>query len=143
MSAAAVGNFHFIDGIMDHLKYIDILKNNLQESAEKMGLENNFIFMQDNDRKLTALNTKLLVLYNIPEVLQTPPQSPDINPIEHVWDLLDRNIRKHHINSKAVLKSVLVEEWKKLSPEILLILVKSMPRRLDAIIKHKGNANKY
>jgi len=44
MSASGVGNLHFIDGIMDHKMYIDILKTNLHPSAAKMDLEGNFIF---------------------------------------------------------------------------------------------------
>ena len=35
MAASGVGNLTFIDGIMDHKMYIELLKNNLLPSAEK------------------------------------------------------------------------------------------------------------
>lgn len=43
MSAAGVGNLHFIDGIMDYKVYIEILKKNIHASAQKLGLADNYI----------------------------------------------------------------------------------------------------
>ncbi|GFX46615.1 transposable element Tc1 transposase [Trichonephila clavipes] len=71
---------------------------------------------QDNDPKHTALIVKLWLLYYEPNQLRTPPQSPDLNPIEHLWGLLERRIREHVIASKEMLKSVLVDEWKFKNP---------------------------
>lgn len=83
MSANGAGNLQFINDKMDHYQYIQILKDNLCSSADKLGLSGRYIFQQDNDPKHTALNTKLWILYNTPNTLKTPPQSPDLNPIEH------------------------------------------------------------
>jgi hypothetical protein len=99
MSAAGVGKLHFIEGIMDHKKYIEILKKNLAASAEQLGLTGNFIFQQDNDPKHTAKNTKMWLLYNTPKQLNTPPQSADLNPIENLWSFLEKAIRKREISS--------------------------------------------
>lgn len=49
VSAGGVGFLEFIDGIMDHVKYINILRRNLHSSARKLGIGQNFIFLQDND----------------------------------------------------------------------------------------------
>lgn len=143
MSASGVGNLEFIDGIMDHRKYIEILKRNLRSSAEKLGILENFIYYEDKDPKHTAPNTKLWLLYNTPKCLNTPPQSPDVNPIEHLWDVLERRIRKRTITSKETLKTALKEEWQSILPNITEKLVESMPRRLCAVIKAKGYPTKY
>lgn len=143
MSAKGVGNLQVVDGIMDQYKYINILKNNLQSSIIKMELPADYIFQQDNDPKHCAINTKLWLLYNTPKYVPTPPQSPDLNPIEHVWAELDKRIRKHHITNKTELKKVLIEEWKSISPEFTKNLVESMPRRLTALLKSKGYPTKY
>lgn len=143
MSANGVGELHFIDGIMDHKMYIEILKQNLHKSVEKMGLSDNYVFTQDNDPKHVALNTRLWILYNVRKWVETPPQSPDINPIEHVWEILEKNIRNHHISNMQDLRHALKEEWAKITPEITSNLVNSMPRRLRAVIASKGGPTKY
>jgi hypothetical protein len=142
-SAAGVGNLVFIDGIMDHKVYINILKENLATSAARLGIENKFHFYQDNDPKHKATNTRLWLLYNCPKVMETPPQSPDINPIENLWDELGRRVARRHVTSKTQLKEILLEEWNKIQPEYCQKLVDSMPKRLACVQKQKGYATKY
>ncbi|GFU13198.1 transposable element Tcb1 transposase [Trichonephila clavipes] len=72
-----------------------------------------------------------------------PPQSPDLNPIEHLWDLLERKIRQHNISSKDMLKSVLKDEWKKISSEEITKLVNSMLKRLQEAFKRRGYPTSY
>lgn len=143
MSAAGVGNLVFIDKTMDRFVYLDILRNNLEPSVQKSGLKNDWIFQQDNDPKHTAKTVKEWLLYNAPRQLHTPPQSPDLNPIEHLWSEIKRNIGKYNIQNKNDLKNAIVSEWNKVAPDTTKNLVHSMPRRLIAVIKAKGGATKY
>ncbi|GFV33453.1 tc1-like transposase protein [Trichonephila clavipes] len=110
MAANGVGKLCFIDGIMTARTYIDILSHNLQSSAQKLGLGTSFVFQQDNDPKHTANLTREWLLYNSPSQLKTPPQSPDINPIENLWHKLDVEVRKHKISCKDELKRILLQE---------------------------------
>ena len=89
MSTAGVGNLHFMERIINHVMYIDILKQNLRSSAIIMGMGNQFIFQQDRARK-----AKEWLLYNMPKQLHSPSQSPDMNPIKNLWSYLDVQIRK-------------------------------------------------
>ena len=50
-----IGNLEFISSTMDHKTYLQILKTNLQESVKKLGIEEDYIFQQDNEPKYTAL----------------------------------------------------------------------------------------
>jgi transposase len=70
-------------------------------------------------------------------VLAWPAKSPDVNPIEHVWDLLDRRMRVRAILPRNVweLAGALVEEWGNISQQELANLVQSMRRRCTAVVK--------
>lgn len=143
MSAKGVGNLVFIDGIMDQNVYLKILKENLKESASKMGLGKRFKFYQDNDPKHKAQNVRLWLLYNCSKVIDTPPQSPDINPIENLWEYLDKKVRKHQISNQNDLKKCLMDEWEKIPTEYTQKLVNSIPKRLKAVAMSRGYHTKY
>lgn len=143
MSAAGVGELEFIDGIMDKRYYMDILKRNVKKSAEKLKLPDSFTFQHDNDPKHTAYDVRMWLAHHIKHTLPHPPQSPDLNPIEHLWEELDRRVKKRSISTKAELKVALMEEWQNIGAETTQKLVSSMPNRLEAVIKQKGLATKY
>ncbi|GFX49300.1 transposable element Tcb2 transposase [Trichonephila clavipes] len=65
-----------------------------------------------------------------------PAYSPDLNPIEHVWDALGRRVeaRLQHSENTQQLKQMLIEEWALLPQEMLHQLVLSMRRRCEATI---------
>lgn len=143
MSAAGAGRLVFIEDKMDHKQYIKILQENLLPSVTKLGIQDNNIFSQDNDPKHTAINTRLWLLYNARKQIKTPAQSPDLNPIEHLWEHLERQIRTRNITNRDTLKTALLEEWEKIPPTITQNLVNSMRRRMEAVILAKGGPTKY
>lgn len=143
MAASGAGNLHFIDVRMDRFVYLELLKENLEESAKKLGLESMYTFQQDNDPKHTAKIVQEWIGNNTPAQLKTPPQSPDLNVIEHLWEHLERKIRQHDINSAGKLKTALMEEWSKIPQEITKNLVASMKKRLLAVIAANGCPTKY
>lgn len=143
MAASGVGNLHFIEGTMDKNVYIDILKTNVKQSAQKLRIEHNFKFYQDNDPKHTSLLLKNWLLYNCPKVIKTPAQSPDLNVIEHLWDELGRRMQKRVCSNKDQLKAALEEEWNLISPDVCKKLVESIPKRLKAVKNQKGYATNY
>ncbi|GFY05058.1 transposable element Tcb2 transposase [Trichonephila clavipes] len=72
-----------------------------------------FIFMDDNARTHRTIAVEdLLESENITR-MDWPAYSPDLNPIEHVWDALGRRIaaRSHHPENTHQLKQILIEEW--------------------------------
>ncbi len=75
--------------------------------------------------------------------LETPSQSPDINPIENLWELLDKKVRETTNTSKSHLKERLQEEWTTIPSNLLKNLVSSVPHRLQTVIKAKDLHTKY
>ena len=91
--------------------YLQLLSGHLQPYAQALGPD--FIFMDDNApchraRKVRTWMTQQQITFM--EVW--PPQSPDLNPIEHVWDLLRRLMDDKKPKKLRELESRLVEEWK-------------------------------
>jgi transposase len=106
MGYAGVGELAIVEGIMNAKGYVNILRGNLKKSVRKVGIQDSYLFQQDNDPETTALITREWLLYNARGLLETPPPSPDINPIENFWSLLETKIRKCRCSSrKCSLKS--------------------------------------
>ncbi|GFW88535.1 transposable element Tcb2 transposase [Trichonephila clavipes] len=95
-----------------------------------------FIFMDDNARPHRTLAVEELLESEDITRMDWPAYSPDLNPIEHVWDALGRRIaaRLHHPEKTQQLKQMLIEEWALLPQETLHQLVLSMRRRCESII---------
>ncbi|GFX06788.1 transposable element Tcb2 transposase [Trichonephila clavipes] len=101
-------------------------------SEVPIGLD--FIFMDDNARPHRTLAVEELLEIEDITRMDWPAYSPDLNPIEHVWDALERCIpaRLHHPENTQQLKQMLIEEWVLLPQEMLHHLVLSMRRRCEA-----------
>ncbi|KAF2879889.1 hypothetical protein ILUMI_26284 [Ignelater luminosus] len=74
------------------------------------------------------------------------PRSPDMNPIEHLQDALNRSVRRHipaPMNFRELEQVVLVE-WKNIPLETIHNLINSMPRHMEAVIRASLlNLNSY
>ncbi|KAL1265725.1 hypothetical protein QQF64_003752 [Cirrhinus molitorella] len=103
------------------------------------------ILQQDNATSHTARSVREFLHDSNVNVLPWPAKSPDLNPIEHVWDLLDRRVRARAIPPRNVqeLAGALVEEWGNISQQELTNLVQSMRRRCTAVLQAAGGHTRY
>ncbi len=101
------------------------------------------LFPHDNDPKHTSKATAGFLKKNRVKVIQWSSMSPDLNPIEHLWGILKRQVEHHSPSSIQSLKEVILEEWKKIVLAKCRQLVHSMPRRLGAVIKNHGGHTKH
>ncbi|CAM4859450.1 unnamed protein product [Rotaria socialis] len=91
--------------------YRDILQKNLFESVKKLNLGSKWVMQHDNDPKHRAhIVTNWLNEKGV-ERLKWPPYSPDLNPIEHMWDELERRMKKEKPKNATELKHALSRVW--------------------------------
>ena len=98
---------------------------------------------QDNARCHTArLCTDFLNRQNIP-VLPWPALSPDLSPIEHLWDNLGQRVRRRQPLTLDQLINILLEEWNRIPQEEIRRLITSMRRRCLAVSDANGGYTRY
>ena len=102
-------------------------------------------FMQDNapchnsKRNLNWFGQKKV------DVFEWPPQSPDLNPIETVWNNLSLAVRKRRDYPKSLndLRIAIKEEWRQIPGVGIKRLYETMQDRLRELKKINGHATKY
>ena len=112
-----------------------------------------FLFMQNNTpcHKSTCV-LEFLAENHIP-IMEWPPQSPDLNPIENLWT--EVKVRFHQrflelfnhpsksLEARYRYSEVLQEVWYTQGIELVNKLIESMPRRCEAVIEAQGGSTKY
>jgi transposase len=74
-----------------------------------------------------------------------PAIKPDLNPIEHIWDMLGRRIRAPEpaVQNIRQLEAALHREWQQLSQQDIRRLTGGMRRRVEAVIQARGGYTRY
>ena len=86
-----------------------------------------------------------LVVVQGVEVLDWPSRSPNLNPIEHIWDELGRRVRQI-VNPPQTLGDIeraFVEQWRRLPQAVLTKVLRSMRRRSVTVRYARGGHNRY
>ncbi len=105
----------------------------------------NAIFMHDNARPHVAGVCQAYLQQHNVNVLDWPPYSPDMNPIEHLWDHLDRKVRARvpQPQNHAQLRQALIEEWHRYPKHQINRLITSMPCRVESLVRANGLHTRY
>jgi hypothetical protein len=146
MTAQGVGHACRIDGHLDAQLYTHILGDEFLGTLEDYGLEKDeIVFQHDSDPNHTSRLTRQWLEDNKVEVLGWPAQSPDLNPIEDLWDHLKRQLATHETEPPSIdeLWERVEVEWDKIPAQVCIDLIESMPRRVAAVLKAKGGHTTY
>ena len=132
----------FIDGSLTARRYVDeVLRPEVVPYVQRQGLT----LQQDNARPHAARLTQAYLEAEGIEVLPWPPYYPDLSPIEHLWDALDKKIRSRDPPPQTLrqLRVALQEEWNAFPQVRIDTLVNSMRRRCAAVRQAHGGHTRY
>ncbi|GFV86738.1 transposable element Tcb2 transposase [Trichonephila clavipes] len=129
------------NGIMTGQPYIDeVLLPHVRLFRGAVG--DKFVFMDANATCHRTLAVQDCLDSEGIQRLVWTARSPDLNPIENVWDALGRQVagRNYPPTNKNILIGALTEEWDKLAQQLLDKVVQSMIRRVECCITlHNGH----
>ncbi|GFS50662.1 transposable element Tcb2 transposase [Trichonephila clavipes] len=136
--------YNIRDGPLTARRYSDeILRPIVVPYAAAIG--DDFILMDDNCRPHRANLVEDFLFEEGIVRMERPASSPDMNPMEHVWDALGRRVAGHQPPPLTLqeLERALLEEWDRIPQLVINSLIDSMPQRGSALLAVRGNHTPY
>ncbi|GFV40884.1 transposable element Tcb2 transposase [Trichonephila clavipes] len=134
VNAGSVNGTRYFNEI--YLPYVRLFKG-------AMGLQ--FLFMDDNAPCHRTIASEQLLESEDIERMDWPARSPDLNPIEHVWDFLGRRLADRTLPPVTIreLGLALQDEWAAMPQQLIDTLILSMGRRCETCLAVRGDHIPY
>lgn len=145
ISAKGTGRLYIVEGTMNQHQYRKVLETRLLPQLRNWFPDRDCVFMHDGAPCHKAKSVTKFLAENNVQTLPWPGNSPDMNAIENLWGIVKKRLKKINITTKVQLIEELIKIWhhddeiKNLCP----VLVESMPKRIELLIKAKGMHTKY
>ena len=130
-----------IQGNLTGDQYIrDVLQPVVVPHFDNHPLDTRPVYMDDNARPHRSRAVTAYLQREVVTAVPWPALSPDLNPIEHIWDMLGRRIlaREPPVQSIRQLEAALHREWQQLSQPDIRRLTGGMRRRVVSVIQARG-----
>ncbi len=138
------GPLKIVQGNLNSQKYQTEIINDIKNVCEAVIFPiHGAIFQQDKAPAHWSASTKqYLSNLNLP-LLPWPGNSPDCSPIENVWSYIGQKLKSLNLTNSKQLFDAISELWYSIDLGYLLSLYKSMPNRVNQVIKNNGGCTKY
>ena len=123
--------------------YAQLLCDVIPATLERLNMHSAILIevhATSHDTRL-VINTKSSLNLRILE--DYPSNSPDLNPVEHVWAYWKKRVHQRLPCNLEELEIYALEEWENIPLEFIHSCILSMPNRLAEIIKSHGGYTKY
>jgi transposase len=135
-----------IQGNLTGDQYIrDVLQPVVVPHFDNHPLATRPVYMDDNARPHRSRAVTAYLQSEAVTSVPWPAMSLDLNPIEHIWDMLGRRIqaREPPVQNIRQLEAALHREWQQLSQQDIRRLTGGMRRRVEAVIQARGDYTRY
>ena len=139
-------DLYVLDGNLTGQKYREnVLAPRVVPHFDNHALADRPIFMDENARPHRARIVQHILQQEAVQTIPWPAMSPDMNPIEHVWDLIGRKINQRNPKCQNIdeLRTAILQEWQQFPQERLRCLVRSMTRRVTELHNKRGGYTRY
>ena len=139
-------DLYVLDGNLTGQKYRDnVLAPRVVPHFDNHALTDRPMFMDDNARPHRARIVQHFLQLEAVQTIPWPAMSPDMNPIEHVWDFIGRKINQRNPKCQIIdeLRTAILQEWQQFPQERLRRLVRSMARRVTELHNKRGGYTRY
>ncbi|GFX23347.1 transposable element Tcb2 transposase [Trichonephila clavipes] len=134
-------DLHIFDaGSVNGTRYCnEILLPYVRPFRGAMGVQ--FLFMEDNAPCRRTVAAEQLSESEDIERMDWLERSPDLNPIEHVWEFLGRRLAARTLPPETIrdLRLALQDEWAAMPPQLIDTLILSMGRRCQTCLAVRGD----
>ena len=132
-------------------EYKDVLTNTLLKEGQTIFRSHKVMawdLQQDNDK---AHNMASQVISSVNRQASTsisliqdwPPNSPDLSPIENLWELVKGRVDARGCKTFSEFRAAVHEEWGKVTPGLAARYVSSIPGRLGECLQNEGAMTKH
>ena len=131
----------FYEGTMTGKRYADILEDVLPDMKPIVFKSRKCFVVQDATPLHFTKEVMRVFEANGIDVVpkpKWPPNSPDLNPIEHVWSMLKDRVSERSPTTKAELMQYAAEEWEIIPQQMIQNCISALPARLRLVTKNKG-----
>ena len=139
-------DLYVLDVNLTGQKYHDnVLAPRVVPHFDNHALADRPMFMDDNARPHRARIVQYFLQQEAVQTIPWPAMSPDMNPIEHVWDFIGRKIYQRNPKCQNIdeLRTAILQEGQQFPKERLRRLVRSMTRHVTELHNKRGGYTRY
>lgn len=145
-TAAGPGPIAFYEGTLNANSYVNMIKKIIpRRLAGNFDLgAGEWYLQQDNATCHRAKTSMEWFTKKGIKLLDWPPVSADLNPVENLWSIVDQELIKLNLTTTDELKAAIETIWKNMDLSLCNKLIESLPNRVAAVLRAKGkNCSKY
>ena len=137
------------DGRLNGEKFAEFVRTKLPDAFERSTNPRGKCFLQDGDPSQNSKKAYEALVSIGASKFSIPPRSPDLNPIENIFHIV-----KNRLSEDALEQGISFENWAQFTTRVKQTIestdgalidktIASMEKRINLVIKNKGERTKY